>query len=90
MVAHNGRIYNYKGERIGTFATSQSAKNGSPADESVSERSILTGDMTGDGVPDVVLATTEAMYTFKNEKGLKPDPARGGVPLGTGLNFTLY
>ena len=87
LVAHNGGIYNHRGKRIGVFATSTPTKNGPPADESVSERSILTGDMTGDGVPDVVLATTEAVYIFKNEKGLKPDRP---VPLGTGPNFTLY
>ena len=87
MVAHNGGIYNYKGKCIGVFVTPRPTKNGSPADESVSERSILTGDMTGDGIPDVVLATTEAVYIFKNKKGLKPDKP---APLGTGPNFTLY
>jgi hypothetical protein len=80
MVAHNGGIYNYKGKRIGVFVTPKPTKNGS-------ERSILTGDMTGDGVPDVALATTEAVYIFKNEKGLKPDRP---IPPGTELNFTLY
>jgi hypothetical protein len=87
MVAHNGCIYNYKGNCIGVFTTPRLTKNGSAADESTYERSILTGDMTGDGIPDVVLATPEAVYIFKNEKGLKPD---GPVPLGTGPNFTLY
>ena len=87
MVAHNGGIYNYKGKCIGVFATPKPTKNGPPADESATERSILTGDMTGDGVPDVALATTEAVYIFKNKKGLKPDKP---VPLGTGLNCTLY
>jgi hypothetical protein len=87
LVAHNGGLYNHKGERIGVFVTPKPTKNSSPADESTSERSILTGDMTGDGIPDVVLATPEAVYIFKNEKGLKPDRP---VPLGTGPNFTLY
>jgi hypothetical protein len=87
MVAHNGAIYNHKGERIGVFVTPRPTKTGSPVEESAFERSILTGDMTGDGVPDVVLATPEAVYIFKNKKGLKPDTP---VPLGTGPNFTLY
>ena len=87
MVAHNGRIYNYKGKCIGAFATPKPAKNSSPAEESTFEKSILTGDMTGDGIPDVVLATPKAVYIFKNQKGLKPDRP---VPLGTDLNFTLY
>jgi hypothetical protein len=43
--------------------------------------------MTGDGIPDVVLATPKAVYIFKNKKGLKPNRP---VSLGTGLNFTLY
>ena len=87
LVAHNGCIYNYKGKCIGVFTTPKPTKNGSAADESTYERSILTGDMTADGVPDVVLATPEAVYIFKNKKGLKPDRP---VSLGTGLNFTLY
>jgi hypothetical protein len=87
MVAHNGCIYNDKGKCICVFSTPRPIKNGSAASESTYERSILTGDMTGDGVPDVVLATPEAVYIFKNKKGLKPD---GPVPLGTGPNFTLY
>jgi hypothetical protein len=87
MVAHNGCIYNYKGKCIGVFTTPKLTKNGSSADERTYERSILTGDMTGDGIPDVVLATPEAVYIFKNKNGLKPDIP---VPLGTGLNFTLY
>jgi hypothetical protein len=87
LVAHNGGIYNHKGDRIGVFTTPRPTKNGSPADQSAFERSILTGDMTGDGIPDVVLATPEAVYIFKNKKGLKPDRP---VPLGTGPNFTLY
>ncbi|NIU08559.1 MAG: hypothetical protein GWN81_06810 [Phycisphaerae bacterium] len=87
LVAHNGGIYNHKCERIGVFVTPKLSKNGSPAEGSAFERSILTGDMTADGVPDVVLATPEAVYIFKNRKGLKPDRP---VPLGTGPNFTLY
>ncbi|MHC4085833.1 MAG: FG-GAP repeat domain-containing protein [Planctomycetota bacterium] len=87
MVAHNGCIYNYKGKCIGVFTTPKPTKNGSSTNESAFERSILTGDMTGDGVPDVVLATPEAVYIFKNKKGSKPDRS---VSLGTGLNFTLY
>jgi hypothetical protein len=83
MVAHNGGIYNHKGECIGVFATPKPAT----ADDNTYERSILTGDMTGDGIPDVALATPKAVYIYKNENGLKPDRP---IPLGTGLNFTLY
>jgi len=87
LVAHHGALYNYRGQRIGVFVTPKLAKKGQPARSSDYEKSILTGDMTGDGVADVLLATPEAVYIFKNEKGLKP---AGPVPLGTELNFTLY
>ncbi len=86
MVAHNGCIYNHKGKCIGVFTTPRLTRNGSE-DKRGYERSILTGDMTADGIPDVVLATPEAVYIFKNNKGLKPV---GPIPLGTGINFTLY
>ena len=46
------------------------------------------GDMTGDGIPDVVFHTDpgQEVYIFRNDKGRKiPDS-----PLGTGLNVTLY
>ena len=58
-------------------------------DASGEERLALTGDFTGDGVPDVML-TTRAMthvYIYKNERGRKPDSP---APLGTERNFTLY
>jgi hypothetical protein len=87
LVAHNGCIYNHKGKSIGVFTTPKPNKKGSTTSDSTYERSILTGDMTADGIPDVVLATPEAVYIFKNKKGLKPDRP---VSLGTGLNFTLY
>ena len=48
---------------------------------------MLVGDFTGDGVPDVTLVTTEALYVFKNDSGVKPAERIG---LGTELNFTLY
>lgn len=58
-------------------------------DASGEERLALTGDFTGDGVPDVLL-TSRAMthvFIYKNERGQKPNPP---APLGTGANFTLY
>ena len=49
----------------------------------------FTGDMTGDGIPDVVIYTNpgKLIYIYKNEKGKKPE---GGSPIGTKVNFTLY
>ncbi len=48
-----------------------------------------TGDMTGDGVSDIIFATNpgSVVYIYKNEKGKQPDHP---VPLGTGMNVTLY
>ncbi len=82
LVGHNGAVYNYRGERVATFATPE--PEGTAGDF---ERSLLIGDMTGDGVPDVMLATPDTVYIYKNEKGRKPD---GPTRLGTEFNFTLY
>jgi hypothetical protein len=77
--AHSGAIYDNKGRRIATLTAPPAADGG--------ERSLLVGDFTGDGVADVALATTTALYIFKNENGVKP---RQRVGLGTEFNFTLY
>ena len=48
---------------------------------------LLIGDMTGDGIPDIALASSSAVLIYKNESGVKPaTPA----PLGSGPNYTLY
>jgi hypothetical protein len=77
--AHSGAIYDNKGRRIATLVAPPAADRG--------ERSLLVGDFTGDGVADVTLATTTALYVFKNGNGAKP---RHRVGLGTEFNFTLY
>lgn len=77
--AHSGAIYDNKGRRMATLAA--------PPTENKGERSLLVGDFTGDGVPDVALVTTTALYIFKNENGAKPAHRIG---LGTEFNFTLY
>jgi hypothetical protein len=77
--AHSGAIYDNKGRRIATL-TAPPAADGA-------ERSLLVGDFTGDGVADVVLVTTTALYIFKNEHGAKPAQHVG---LGTEFNFTFY
>ena len=48
-----------------------------------------TGDMTGDGVADVIFGTNpgSVVYIYKNKAGQKPTHS---VPLGTGTNVTLY
>jgi len=77
--ADSGAIYDGKGRRIATLVAPPATDRG--------ERSLLVGDFTGDGVPDVALVTTTVVYAFKNENGVKPTPRVG---LGTEFNFTLY
>jgi len=84
LVAHNGGLYNHKGQRTGTFGT---PGIDTAAGQSEYETSMLIGDMTADGIPDVVIATPHTIYIYKNTSGKKPDKS---VPLGTESNFTLY
>lgn len=58
-------------------------------DQTGEERLALTGDFSGDGVPDILLTTRAIthLYLYRNERGRRPDPP---APLGTGLNVTLY
>lgn len=84
IVAHNGARYDHRGQRISTFYT--------PGLDTASakpkyERSLLLGDMTGDGIQDLVITTPETLYIYKNTSAKKPGES---VPLGTETNFTLY
>jgi hypothetical protein len=83
LVAQSRRLYDGYGKPVAILAMDPED------DREGEERLALTGDLTGDAVPDVLL-TTRAMthvFIYRNEHGRKPDlPA----PLGTGLNVTLY
>lgn len=83
VIAQSRMIYDGQGRILATL--SMDPKD----DANGEERLALTGDFTGDRVPDVLL-TTRAMthvMIYLNELGKKPtSPA----PLGTGVNFTLY
>ena len=74
---HTRVVFDLTGERIATLATGRRGI------------SILLGDMTGDGISDVSILTDSppALHIFKNERGTRP---AGPVPLGCGVNFTLY
>jgi len=76
--AHSGAIYDSRGRRVATFMAP-------PAERG--ERSLLVGDFTGDGIVDAALATTTAVYVFRNDHGAKPAKS---TSLGTEFNFTLY
>ena len=83
MIAQSRSIYDGHGRVVATLAMDAND------DADGEERLALTGDFTGDGVPDVLL-TTRAMtqvHIYRNERGKQPSPR---APLGTGLNFTLY
>jgi hypothetical protein len=84
LVAHKGGLYDHRGRRIGTFSMPglDSFKG-----KTKYEKSMLVGDMTADGIPDVIIATPHAVYIYENTSGKKPDKP---VPLGTEFNFTLY
>ena len=45
----------------------------------------IVGDMTGNGRPDLIIATDDTAFIYQNTEG----PVVGG-PVGTGLNFTWY
>jgi hypothetical protein len=83
VVAQPRALFDGQGRRVATLALD-------PKDDAQGEeRLALTGDFTGDGVPDVLL-TTRAMtdvYIYRNERGKRPDPP---ASLGTEVNFTLY
>jgi hypothetical protein len=83
LIAQPRALFDGRGRRVATLALP------SQDDESGEERLALTGDFTGDGVPDVLLTTRSMtdVYIYKNERGQKPNPP---APLGTELNFTLY
>jgi outer membrane protein assembly factor BamB len=83
LVAHNGGIYDHRGRRIGILAV----PDGSQVGQRKGERSMLIADMTGDGIRDVMMVTTEKVYIYMNRKGKKgSEPAK----LGTEFNLTLY
>ena len=85
VVAYNGAVYNNAGRRIATLTVPDDEAVG--AGDPVEQRSILLGDMDGDGVQDVLMATNTAVHVYRNAQGAKPNEK---APLGTGLNVTLY
>jgi len=82
VVAHGGGVYNHEGRRICTLDLTP-PQPGMDTDN----RILHVADMDGDGIPDLAISTSDAVYIFRNEKGSTPDtPAH----LGSELNFTLY
>lgn len=83
VVAQSRGLYDGQGRRVATLAMDEKD------DRQGAERLVLTGDFSGDGVPDVLLisrALTRASI-YLNERGRKPDSP---AALGTEVNYTLY
>jgi len=83
VVAHNRALYDAAGKRLGAFDVPEDALEAAGS----AELSVQLGDMDGDGVQDILLILPTYMLIYRNEAGAKPAVA---VPLGTGLNVTLY
>ena len=75
VVAYARGLFDHRGKRIATFAG-----DGPAATAQV-------GDMTGDGIPDLVLTTSSAVSIYENLNGKKHE---GQTVLGCGVNYTLY
>ena len=84
IVGQNSSIYDSHGRRIGIFLTPGLTLKHTQDDFEVS---ILTGEMTGDGVLDVLIVTPQTVFVYRNPsaRGIRPP-----FPLGTELNLTLY
>jgi hypothetical protein len=83
VIAQSRALFDSQGRQVARFEMP-------PEDDAAGEeRLALTGDFTGDGVPDVLLSTRAVTHVFiyMNEHGKKPTPP---APLGTGVNVTLY
>lgn len=88
VIAEGRGLFDGHGRRLATFAMEASDLT-DPHTPGAAEMEALVGDMTGDGVPDVLLTTRQssAVYIYENKRGSKPAPP---PPPGTELNFTLY
>lgn len=84
VVADYGGIYDYHVRCVATLVTPGSLNRFA---ETGFENSVLAGDMTGDGISDIILVTPETVYIYKNIAGKKTVDS---LPLGTEFNFTLY
>jgi hypothetical protein len=87
LIAEDQTLYDGYGNKLAFLETP--VPPGALSHEEELTHMAFTGDMTGDGIPDVVMYTNPGslIYVYKNEDGTKP---RDEVPLGSGVNYTLY
>ena len=80
VIANNRSLYDGKGQCVAVLDGPEIV------DIEKYEMSVITGDFSGDGVPDIGLVTPDIVYLYLN-----PSPLSGPrAPLGTGSNVTLY
>ncbi len=75
ILAHVYGVFDSKGKRIATLECDTTGI------------AMQLGDMTGDGIIDIAITTDSYLHIFENESGRKPEKP---VPLGCGVNYTLY
>lgn len=88
VIAEGRGLFDGHGSRLATFVM-EAGDVTDPRAPDAAEMGVLVGDMTGDGIPDVLLTTRQssAVYIYENKSGLRPTPPK---PPGTEPNFTLY
>lgn len=89
VLPHARGLFDGRGQRIGTFAMEAQPDlyGGQPHEEGEVGNTVIRGDVTGDGVPDVILTAPGVAYVFANPVSVG---ARPGAGLGCGTNFTFY
>jgi len=79
-IAQPRGVFTCHGERLATLDLR--LPDGEPDTNDVK---LAVGDLTGNGVPDLLVTTPRAAYVFPSPGGAPSD-----LPLGTGPNFTYY
>ena len=79
LLASARGVFDGHGKRLATLAI----------DDGDQVRDVMAADVTGDGVPEIVLTTMtgNAVYLYRLPSGVTP---KTRVGLGTPANFTLY
>jgi len=78
-IAVGGKIFSATGEMVAELATNRSDQLAA----------VTVCDLTGDGYDDLLISTGygTAAYLYRNPRVVQPDPE---LPLGSGVNYTLY